>query len=299
MVGLLHRCAPHRHQLVADVVHQHALMIRHTVRQRSHHVVDPIERAGGADFFGDAAEAPNIAKQHTDVGVAPVQHVGMRFQVLGQFRRKELLELQTQATGRVFALQPRQSRGHGAGHQFQQQGVQLGNVCQLVGLFGIDQRALAIQNSADVSIAVQNWRRHHRMHRPQTLAGVLNAAPRFPESLRMLHDLIQNIAADRRDIGFVGSGLLDHLPGRTMAQQDAPRIEPHQLDRGAAGPRIEIGRVGRHLKDIHRQLDGPDQVEVARTFMVERLLNLEVVEIKKRYPWPQSDLGQAVKGLGR
>ena len=53
VVGLLVRGAPHRHQLVADVVDQHAVVLEHAVGQRVHHVADPLDGLGRPEPLAD------------------------------------------------------------------------------------------------------------------------------------------------------------------------------------------------------------------------------------------------------
>ena len=86
LIGLLAGCAPHCHQFIAHIIHQHALVIDDAIGELSDDFADPFHGDGRIEALTDAAEIANIAKQERHFGVAALEHVGVRGQSVGEFR---------------------------------------------------------------------------------------------------------------------------------------------------------------------------------------------------------------------
>ena len=104
---------PHGHELVADVVDEHALVREHAVGEHAHHVADPFDRPLRAEPLADAAEAADVAEEERHFLRAALEQVGLFGQALRKLAREELFEADALFQRRLLLLQP----GHAAGHR--------------------------------------------------------------------------------------------------------------------------------------------------------------------------------------
>ena len=76
MIRLVRRRTPHRQQLVAHIVDQHAVAVDHEVGENVLNRIDPAEHVTRLESFADGRKLPQVAEQHGDLDFPAFEQAG-------------------------------------------------------------------------------------------------------------------------------------------------------------------------------------------------------------------------------
>jgi hypothetical protein len=258
MVGLREGRAPHRHQLIADVIDQHAPLLDDAIGERAHHVADPLERARRAELIRDPAESADIAKQNRDFDIASLEQIGLDRELVGQLRREELLELHARRQRLLLLIEPGQSGRHAAGQGLDDHRLQLADRGRGGGR--ADVPPIAVERPDHLPARIENRRDDDRLHIGQAvrIRQGIGRRRRVPErAFRLPHTGqhsrtrpgIDCAAAEPRTEELRASP-----PLIAIGCHHTTRIQPHELNDGLRRPFKEIRRAGGALQHFDHGL---------------------------------------------
>jgi len=154
VIAFRDRCPPHRHDLIADVIDDHATIPHHDFREGVERVLNPLQRQLGPQPLADRAEAADIGHQDRDLGVLAREQLGVLGKLLRQFAAEELLEPHALLDGFFFLRRALQAHGDRVGQRLGEHRFRLTETGAAIG-----QRRrspLAIQPANHFAVAVAN-----------------------------------------------------------------------------------------------------------------------------------------------
>ena len=177
------RGAPHRNQLVTDIINQRSFGGQDAGRQHFHDRIDPFKRFLRSHLLRDPTEPGDVTEQHRHFGVSADERIGIFFNFLCDFLSHKLLELCPLGSHRPLLLHSGPTASNAGCHDFDQPGVEFIDGGTLGSKF---ESPVAIDCADHITSRVPNRRCHHRHHRGDTVRDRTRNLSRCPPDREFL-----------------------------------------------------------------------------------------------------------------